>query len=335
MTITLDRGPTLDLKSHCIGSSFIGDVALFATSAGEIVVATRAAGEEGRETVHGDGIIAALAASDGKTLVTLGENGRVRRVSLDVAEDIAPGDGKWPSALATGPDGAVAVGAGKRVTVYQARKPERVLDAGTLVSGLAFAPKGFRLALARYEGVTLWYPNLPEAAPEDLKWKGSHIDIAFSPNGAFLITSMQELALHGWRMSDKAHMRMTGYPGKTRSMHFDHRGEWLATSGAEAAVLWPFKSNDGPMGKAPKEVAFQRNTTVSCVAFHKAADVLAVGYANGRVALVRMSDEAELEAIAPTGSAIATLAWSPTGRLLAWSTEEGRAGLFPTSQGAG
>jgi hypothetical protein len=38
---------------------------------------------------------------------------------------------------------------------------------------LAFAPKGVRLAVAHYNGVSLWFPNA-QAAPEMLEWKGSH-----------------------------------------------------------------------------------------------------------------------------------------------------------------
>ena len=59
-------------------------------------------------------------------------------------------------------------------------------------------PKGYRLALAHYNGVSLWFPNV-EAAPTFLEWKGSHLDASSSPDGRFIVTSMQENALHGWR----------------------------------------------------------------------------------------------------------------------------------------
>ncbi len=118
--------------------------------------------------------------------------------------------------------------------------------------GLCFLPKGYRLALAHYNGVSLWFPNA-EAAPPLLEWKGSHLDATVSPDGRFLVTSMQENALHGWRLADARNMRMTGYPGKTRSLSWSHDGHWLATSGADACVVWPFRDKDGPMGKAPRE----------------------------------------------------------------------------------
>ena len=46
---------------------------------------------------------------------------------------------------------------------------------------------------------------------------------------------------------------MTGYPAKSRSLSWSHDGKWLASSGAEACIIWPFADKDGPMGKAPRE----------------------------------------------------------------------------------
>ena len=61
-------------------------------------------------------------------------------------------------------------------------------------------------------GPRLWFPNAA-AAPELFDWKGSHLDVTFSPDGRFLVTSMQENALHGWKLADKqphAHDGLSG-----------------------------------------------------------------------------------------------------------------------------
>ena len=50
------------------------------------------------------------------------------------------------------------------------------------VGGLAFAPKGMRLAVARYDGVTLWWAGT-DAEPVMLGWKGAHLGVIFSPDG--------------------------------------------------------------------------------------------------------------------------------------------------------
>eukprot|EP01036_Dinobryon_divergens_P020816 gene20817-biopygen18297 len=49
-------------------------------------------------------------------------------------------------------------------------------------------------------------------------------------------------------------MRMGGYPSKIRSVAFMAKGRLLATSGAQGAVLWPFDSSNGPMGREASEI---------------------------------------------------------------------------------
>ena len=160
------------------------------------------------------------------------------------------------------------------------------------VGGLAFAPKGLRLAVAHYNGVTLWFPNMA-AKPEFLEWAGSHLGVVFSPDNKFLVTAMHEPALHGWRLADNRHMRMTGYPGRVRSMSWSAGGKALATSGADTVIVWPFGSKDGPMGKEPAMLA-PLQARVSVVACHPKQDILAAGYSDGTVLMVRMSDGAEI-----------------------------------------
>ena len=192
-----------------------------------------------------------VAAADGERLITGGDDGRVAVTGPDGStRTFAEAKGAWIDALAASPSGAVAYAAGRRVFARDDRGRERTLDVPSTARGLAFAPKGYRLAISHYNGATLWFPNV-EAKPEGLEWKGSHLDVTWSPDARFLVSSMQENALHGWRLvPDKAHMRMSGYPSKTRSFSWSHDGKCLATSGAEAAIIWPFDTKEGPTGKA-------------------------------------------------------------------------------------
>ena len=203
-------------------------------------------------------------------------------------------------------------------------------SAPSTARGLAFQPKGFRLAATHYNGATLWFPKV-EGAPQTLEWKGAHLDVTFSADGRFLVTSMQENALHGWRLQDSRNMRMTGYPAKTRSLSWSHDGQWLATSGADAAVIWPFKDKDGPMGKAPRECGV-RQARVTQVAFHPKALVVAIGYADGLVLLCRLGDAAEILARHPGDGAVSALAWDASGARLLFGLEFGRGGPFEPSR---
>ena len=119
------------------------------------------------------------------------------------------------------------------------------------VTGLAFDGKGKRIGASHYNGASLWFVAAKTDSPRLAGMEGQpYRHRACIPEGEAVVTAMQENALHGWALPDGKHMRMSGYPGKTQSMSFTRTGKWLATSGADAMVLWPFFGG-GPMGKAP------------------------------------------------------------------------------------
>jgi WD40 repeat protein len=309
----------IDGGSHVVAAAFLGDSAAFALGEGEVLLLDGGH----RVRVHAAAVLE--AASDGSRLFTAGDDGRV--VATDATgttETVAEMPGKWIDHLALGPEGALAWSAGKTAFV-RTKKGKRALEVPSTVGGLAFAPRGLRLAIAHYNGASLWFPNA-EAKPESLSWKGSHLGVQWSPDGRFLVTTMQEPALHGWRVTDGQHMRMTGYPARVRSMAFGPGGKWLATSGASEIILWPFASKDGPMGKQPSMLA-PYQAKVSAVAAHPRQEVIAAGYEDGLVLLIRLADGAEILVRRPDASPLTALAWSGDGQRLAFGTETGSAGL--------
>jgi WD40 repeat protein len=220
----------------------------------------------------------------------------------------------------------MAWSAGKQAFVRSAKGVERIFEAPSTVGALAFAPKGFRLAIAHYNGATLWFPNAAGAEPETLAWRGSHLAATFSPDGRFLITAMQEPTLHGWRLADRKDMRMQGYAARVRCLDWTADGKWLASSGATQLILWPFQSKSGPMGKTPQGLA-PGAAQVEMVACHPTEDMVAVGYADGLILIVRRLDGAEILTRKPAAAPVSALAWSEDGRLLAFGTEDGDAGI--------
>lgn len=308
------------------GLAWLRDTAAFALGDGGVLLA--ADDVTRRVEAHPGGVIL-VAACDGKRLVTGGEDGRVVATGpAGEPETLAEAPGAWIDALALHPSGALAYAAGRTVTARDEKGRAKTFEAPSTPRGLAFAPKGYRLAVAHYGGATLWYPNL-ETKPERLDWKGSHLDITWSPDGRFVVTSMQENSLHGWRLQpDRGHMRMAGYTAKPRSFAWSFGGAWLATSGADAAIVWPFDSQEGPTGKAPRECGV-RHARVTRVAFHPNVNVLAIGYEDGCVLLVRFDDGAELLVRrASPGSGVTALAWDARGARLAFGCEDGQAGLL-------
>jgi WD40 repeat protein len=160
-----------------------------------------------------------------------------------------------------------------------------------------------------------------------LTWKGSHHAITFSPDNRFLVSAMQEPTLHGWRLADRHDMRMSGYAARVRSLGWTADGKWLATSGADRLVLWPFQGKDGPMGKQPRMLA-PAKARVTAVACHPKQPVAAVGYADGLVVLVRLEDGAALLVRRPDASPVSALGWHPAGQRLGFGTEAGEAGIL-------
>ena len=318
--------------AHVTAAAFLGRIPVLALGDGGVLLA-RQGGVQRLEAHPGAAIL--NVACDGNRLVTGGDDGRVMETHGDgESREIAYEKGRWIDAVTLRDDGATAWAAGKIVRARDAAGAVKTHEATSGVRGLDFAAKGYRLALAHYNGVSLWFPNAA-AAPELLPWKGAHMDVLLSPDGRFAVSSMQENALHGWRLADRKDMRMTGYPAKTRSMAWSFDGNWLATSGADACIVWPFQGKDGPMGKKPRECAV-RPARVSRVAFHPKMLIVALGYEDGWVMLCRLTDASEilvrLRQDSDSKGVISALAWSGDGTRLLFGTVDGEAGILDLPQ---
>ncbi len=321
-----DRVCPVALGASVSSAYFLGDRAAF-VGAEENVSLVDAQGEISKVAVLGGGILCSV--SDGKRIVTGGDDGKLVALDLkgDVTELAVDPKRRWIDNVALHPDGAYAWSVGKTAFVRSGKNEEKSFEVPSTVGGLAFAPKGLRLAIAHYNGVTLWFPNMA-ANGEFLEWAGSHLGVTFSPDNKFLVTTMHEPALHGWRLADNRHMRMSGYPGRVRSMSWSAGGKFLATSGADMVIMWPFGSKDGPMGKEPAMLA-PLQARVAVVACHPKQDILACGYSDGTILMVRLEDGAEILVRRNGTAPVTALAWNAKGTLLAFADEDGEAGLLP------
>jgi WD40 repeat protein len=310
-----------------VAAHFLGDTAVFVL--GEEALLLLLPHGEARMVAAHAGAILCSAAQD-ERILTGGDDGTVVATGADGAVSTLATDGKrrWIDHVVSGLDRAFAWSAGKQIFV-RSKENERTLEAPSTVGGLAFAPKGLRLAAAHYNGVTLWFPNARNE-PEMLAWKGSHLAVTFSPDARFLVSSMQEPMLHGWRLSDRKDMRMSGYTARVRSFDFTADGKLLATSGANQLVLWPFQGKDGPMGKVPRMFA-PAEFQIEAVACHPRQSIVAAGYADGLILLVRIEDGAEILARKGASAPITALAWNASGSALAFGAEDGEAGVVDLS----
>ncbi len=332
-----DRGQTRELGAYVIDVVFDrGGTAAFALGDGTVRIATGAAigaaiGAEWATVEAHDGAVLSMAAGVRGGWVTGGDDGRFRRVTGDgEVSDIARFGSKWVEQVASWSDakgGVVACAVGKAAHLFDAGGAVlKVLQHPSTVTGLAFDGKGKRIAASHYNGCSLWFVGAKTDSPRFMEWKGSHTGVILHPAAEAVVTSMQENALHGWRLSDGQHMRMSGYPTKTASMSFSRNGKWLASSGAESVVLWPFFGG-GPMGKAPLELAGGDGVTCTQVACHPSHDMVAAGFSDGLVALADICSERIIPVAPPGHGPVSALGWSADGAFLAMGTETGFAAL--------
>jgi WD40 repeat protein len=322
-----DRVRAIDAGDDTIvGAHFLGSTPVFVLGEEALLFAPRDE-EPRRVVVHEGGIL--TSTSDKERIVTGGDDGQVIATTENGEHTVIATDPKmrWIDQVALAPDGSMAWSASKTAFVKTKKGEERSFDAPSTVAGLAFLPKGFRLAIAHYNGATLWFPNAQGAEPQRLEWKGSHLGVTVSPDGRYLITAMQEPQLHGWRIVDGQHMRMSGYSAQVRSLSWSADGAFLATSGSEQLIMWPFDGKNGPMGRQPTILA-QDAARVTAVACHPKQPVVAVGYADGKVLLVRTEDGALILVNEAAGDPVSALAWQPDGQTLCFGTEGGKAGVL-------
>jgi WD40 repeat protein len=330
------RGVGQELGAFVVAAAFArgGASAAFALGDGTVHIAPRRGGAWRSVAAH-DGACLALAPDAGPDgYLSGGDDGRLRRIG-EGAEEIAGFGMKWVEQVASFADAKAALRAcvvGRQVHLFDAAGTRlKSFEHPSTVTGIAFDARGKRIGAAHYNGASLWFVGAKTTSPRRLEWKGSHTGIAISPDGDCVVTAMQENALHGWRLSDGQHMRMTGYPAKTQALGFTPSGRWLATAGAEAIVLWPFFGG-GPMGKPPIEMAGgDAGVLCTLIACHPEHEVVAAGFSDGLVLLAEINQGRVLPVCGPGRGPVSALAWSGDGAHLAFGTETGFAALIDFS----
>jgi WD40 repeat protein len=333
------RGISNDLDAFVVSAAFdrSNSACAFALGDGTVRIAPKGEAEWKCAEVH-EGATLSLAADAAPTgWVSGGDDGGFRRIGADGAVgDVARFGMRWVEHVASFTDGkarVLACAVGKQVHLIDGRNDDRLksLDHPSTVTGIVFDAKGKRIAASHYNGASLWFVASKSDNPRRLEWKGSHTGIAISPDGDSVVTAMQENALHGWRLSDNQHMRMSGYPSKTQALSFTKNSKWLASSGAESIVLWPFFGG-GPMGKPPTELAGGDGVICTLVACHPTQEAVAAGFSDGLVVVADIAS-ARILPVAGTGrGSVSALAWSPDGVHLAFGTEKGFAAVVDFSK---
>ncbi len=320
------NGRRLALGASATSVHWIGADALFALGDGAVLMAPRE-GETRRVQTHDGAILCTAPHPDRQRILTGGDDGKLCAIGAEGAPIVLAELRKWVNHVASSAvSGVIAAAVGKEAVIFRDGKEAHRFAYPSSVGGLALDAKGRRIAASHYGGANVRLVLAADDKGVTLPWAGSHLAITISPEAEYVITAMQENALHGWRLPEKTDLRMDGYPAKTRSFSWDKRGRWLATSGAESAIVWPFVGKLGPQGKAPLQPG-QREALVTAVAFHPTDEVLAIGYADGAAIAVRFSDQMGMELDEPGEGPVTALAWSADGKRIAIGDEAGRGAI--------
>lgn len=349
--MTLDKGaqivsPKVRLREDSLGAFVLhvtfaagGEAAFAALGDGTLAVGSPAAlaSGESKRIPLGAACTAAALDADGMALLVGGDDGCLLRVSGDGdIEELLGSVPGWIESVAVHPaSGKRAAAQGRTVRVLDAAGAVVAMfaDHPSTPGGLAFSPDGRQLAIAHYDGVTVW--NL-ESGERDHKlyWHGSHTGIAWSPDGRFIVTAMQDKEIHCWLMPEGKGMRMSGYPAKIRSLSWTADSSFVAASGADTVTSW-YCPEGGPAGRAPLEFGYVFNGVVTRVAAHPRERRVAGGYNEGTVLIGEIETGDAIIARTPGGGGISALAWSPDGRFLLAGTESGALTLIESAAAVG
>lgn len=339
------RGKYKEVEGNIIGcvTSQDGQYSAFATADGDLWLVDRKNLQQ-PETwqmlqPHEGGILCLSQDMTPSGFITAGDDNQLLRIIPGKEPELLAKTKRWAEHMVTWFDQSgsackVAFTVGKQVFLYQDHfdEPVCVLEHESTVSDLTFSKDGKKLVTSYYNGAAFWSAaDKVGTKIKDFTWKGSHLVVALHPKEEAIVTSMQDHDLHGWRISDGHNMRMSGYPVKVNSLNFSNDGKWLATSGAESVVMWPF-FDGGPMGKPPVELPGIPGGYCTIVQFHPAyGDLLAAGFIDGSILLISPDGEKVLPIVLGQDKAfgaITALNFDPSGSLLCFGTEQGVIGLI-------
>lgn len=298
--------------------------------AGDAVIIDVATGDADKLTDHPFGVSCASWSPDGTRLATAGHDGVIHLYDADAQSVGCVDVDGWVAALAWSPDSQVLAAAAKRALTLIDRDGQTVHrygDVSSTITAVAWATNGKRVGVTSYGGIT-WYD--PDTLPNDTPsrthlWKGSLLSLAIAPNGRWACAGAQDASIHLWRLWSGDDLSMSGYPSKIEYLAFRHDSHWMASACLGEITFWDF-SGRGPKGTRPASgEAHDRHITA--LTWQPAANVLASGCADGRIALWpsprKPGQQLTPSATTVDGSGISALVWHPAGSSLVASRADG------------
>ncbi len=282
---------------------------------------------------HKLGALKAKWSSTGKYLASCGQDGKAtiyNGSSLELLADIDHGNNWVENLVWHHTKDIFLTGAGKDLNLWNAdgalikefaKHPSTIAD----VAWNQAAPDHF--ATSSYNGPRLW--NIKDSNYKRFfEWKGSLLNILYSPNGKVLAAGCQDGAAHIWLLPSGEDLYMNGYPTKVRELSFDSSSRYLATGGGTEVIVWDF-AGKGPSGSTPL-VLPGHESFISVLAFAPKGLKLASGGLDGEVFIWEIGNNKAPVLNTRGDSDVSTLAWRPDEKALAVGFASGETMLFTT-----
>lgn len=320
-----------------------GQWALLTLGDGRVATLTAADTGLGPQIIsaHNGVSLACCPDAEDHALLSAGDDGKLLLIDPEIDEPtiLAEHKNQWIDHVSATQSGHRAYTIGKRLyRLDEAGKPlADPFELPSSIGGLAFSPDGKRLAVSHYGGVHVFWTHAPDTDPLALKWQGSHLHMIWSPDNQILLSSLQAGGVHGWRLGkgldapgEGDEMHMQGYEAKVSDFAFTAGGKFLATSGAQQGVCWPF-TDGGPWNKQPMMLGGTDVRLVARVAPHPHDDMVALGYDDGMIALAPLDGRMEIlihPPVAVKGSSVIGMVWNGEADTLVVALESGQVLLF-------
>jgi WD40 repeat protein len=281
---------------------------------------------------HGFGTTGLSWSPQGTLLASAGQDGKVRLWNTSTGKESRALDGgaSWVERVAWSPSGTLlAAAAGKKVRLWNLAG-ELVREYGdhpSTVADIQWKPGTLELATAAYGQIALFHPDRAEPV-RSLKWKGSQLVLAWSPDGNYIATGDQDSTVHFWVLKTGQDLMMSGYPTKVRELSWDSTSRFLATGGGSMPCVWDV-SGKGPARTKPFQLE-SHEANVTALMFQRAGPLLASARADGLVVIWHPGRVKKPLTQARLRTGITQLSWSPKDDSLAAASEGGEVCIFRT-----
>jgi WD40 repeat protein len=176
------------------------------------------------------------------------------------------------------------------------------------IADLTWQPNGNDIAACGYGGVTIRGSRVGKP-PRRLRYGGSCLTLAWSPDGRILASGNQDDAVHLWYVASGKELHMSGYACKVQNLSWDASSRLLASGGGQSVAVWNC-GRKGPAGTKPIMLD-GHNGAVSALAFQHGGDVLASGAYDSAVALWQPRKSCSPIAAVSMSDRISQLRWQP------------------------